>query len=111
MTQTNTQDEKIVEKESAPTETASDVFPETVDITKDESLKALSDTENTQGGLVIDTSNANLSSLTTEALLEKRKALMWIATSGAAMKESVPFFKDELGPIEEELKSRGVTLP
>ncbi len=75
-----------------------------------EEAKALSDTENTQGSLTIDTSNSELDKLSTETLLEKRKALMWIATTGATKSDSVSFFQGELGPIEMELRKRGIKL-
>lgn len=66
--------------------------------------------KNNTDNVIIDSSNSGLDKLSTETLKEKRTALLWLATSGAATKESAPFFQDELGPIEIELKKRGEIL-
>lgn len=92
------------------TTTVAEVFPEEADALLSKEAKALSDTENVQGGLTIDTSNNDLDKLSTETLLEKRKALLWIATTGATKNDSVFFFQGELGPIEMELVRRGIKL-
>ena len=65
---------------------------------------------NNTDNVILDSSNSHLENLSTETLLEKRKALLWMANSGAAMQETVSFSQNELGKIEAELNSRGVTL-
>ncbi len=67
--------------------------------------------KNNTDNVIIDSSNSGLERLSIETLKEKRTALLWLSTSGAATKESVPFFQDELEPIETELKRRGAPLP
>lgn len=66
--------------------------------------------KNNTDSVIVDSSNSHLETLSISALFEKRKALLWMANSGGAMAEAVSFSKNELGPIEEELRRRGVTF-
>ena len=65
---------------------------------------------NNTDSVIVDSSNSHLEKLSISALFEKRKALLWMANSGGAMAEAVSFSKNELAPIEEELRRRGVTF-
>ena len=113
-TSTETTEDTTVNESDDATKSATEIKNEE---DTEREAEELAEKEKTDDGIFKEDSTValadddTLKTLTTESLIEKRRALLFLSNGqNATTRDSFSFFSEELDKLEEELASRGVKL-